>query len=75
MSERDDILAAFSTLWQRALALGELRQLLRLDGDAGAKRLVAMHQSNVREVALGTDAIFLDIDAPEALAKLRQGHS
>jgi molybdenum cofactor cytidylyltransferase len=46
-------------------------ELLRLDGDAGAKRLIAAHAASVREVDLGTEAIFTDIDTPEALAQLR----
>lgn len=46
--------------------------LLNLDGDAGAKRLLAVHRSNVREIDLDTDAIFADIDTPEALARARQ---
>jgi molybdenum cofactor cytidylyltransferase len=48
-------------------------ELLGLDGDAGAKRLIAAHAASVREVDLGTDAIFTDIDTPEALAQLRGG--
>jgi molybdenum cofactor cytidylyltransferase len=50
-----------------------LPELLQLDGDAGAKRLIGIHAAHVREVDLGTDAIFADIDTPEALAKLRGG--
>jgi molybdenum cofactor cytidylyltransferase len=46
-------------------------ELLGLDGDAGAKRLIAAHAASVCEVDLGTDAIFTDIDTPEALAQLR----
>ena len=48
-------------------------ELLQLDGDAGAKRLIAAHAEGVREVDLGTDAIFADIDTPGALAALRAG--
>jgi molybdenum cofactor cytidylyltransferase len=48
-------------------------ELLGLDGDAGAKRLIATHAASVRDVDLGTDAIFADIDTPEALAALRGG--
>lgn len=48
-------------------------ELLQLDGDAGAKRLIATHAAHVREIDLGTDAIFADIDTPEALAALRAG--
>jgi len=48
-------------------------ELLQLDGDAGAKRLIATHAASVREVDLGTDVIFADIDTPEALAQARGG--
>jgi molybdenum cofactor cytidylyltransferase len=54
-------------LWPRAL----YAQMLTLDGDAGARRLLATHADRVREVDLATDAIFLDVDTPEALAGLR----
>ena len=50
-------------------------KLLQLDGDAGAKRLIGTHAAHVREVDLDTDAIFADIDTPEALARLRDGRS
>ncbi|HEX6000741.1 MAG TPA: nucleotidyltransferase family protein [Hyphomicrobiaceae bacterium] len=46
-------------------------ELLRLDGDAGAKRLMAAHREDVREVELATDGIFIDVDTPEALAQMR----
>jgi molybdenum cofactor cytidylyltransferase len=55
-------------LWPRAY----FAEILQLEGDAGAKRLLAAHASRVREVDLGTDAIFVDVDTPEALAELRQ---
>ncbi len=54
-------------LWPRAL----FAEMLALDGDAGARRLLASHADRVREVELATDAIFLDVDTPEALAELR----
>lgn len=47
-------------------------KVLQLDGDAGAKRLLSVHADRVREVDLGTDAIFADVDTPEALAELRE---
>ncbi len=50
-------------------------EMLRLDGDAGARRLLAAHAGAVRAVDLGTDGIFADIDTPEALAALREGSS
>ena len=44
--------------------------LMQLEGDAGAKRLIAAHGEHVREVGMGTSAIFADVDTPEALARL-----
>jgi molybdenum cofactor cytidylyltransferase len=54
-------------LWPKAF----FAEMLQLEGDSGAKRLLGLHAGSVREVDLGTDAIFADIDTPEALAKLR----
>jgi molybdenum cofactor cytidylyltransferase len=56
-------------LWPRRY----LPQLLQLDGDTGAKRLIAAHQHDVREVDLQTSGIFADIDTPDELARTRQG--
>lgn len=47
-------------------------ELLQLDGDAGAKRLIATHAARAREVDLPTTAIFADIDTPEALTQVRR---
>jgi molybdenum cofactor cytidylyltransferase len=52
-------------LWPAA----RVPDILRLEGDAGAKRLLAIHAADVREVAIGSDAIFTDIDTPEALRR------
>ena len=54
-------------LWPSA----HFAEMLQLEGDAGAKRLMAVHARDVREVDLDTDAIFIDVDTPEALARLR----
>lgn len=48
------------------------RELLQLGGDTGAKRLIAAHAAQVREIDLATTAIFADVDTPEALARLRE---
>jgi molybdenum cofactor cytidylyltransferase len=56
-------------LWSRAY----FAKMLQLEGDVGAKQLLAVHASRVREVDLGTDAIFADVDTPEALAQMRGG--
>ena len=44
--------------------------LMQLEGDAGAKRLIAAHREQVREVPMGTSAIFADVDTPEELTRL-----
>jgi molybdenum cofactor cytidylyltransferase len=58
-------------LWPQAL----FPAMLGLEGDAGAKRLLSSHAGRVREVDLGTDAIFLDVDTGEALAQVRGGEA
>jgi molybdenum cofactor cytidylyltransferase len=54
-------------LWPRA----HFAEMLQLEGDAGAKRLLAAHAGDVREIDLGTEAIFADVDTPEALTRAR----
>lgn len=56
-------------LWPRAF----FPAMLALEGDAGAKRLLAANAACVQEVDLGTEAIFLDVDTAEALGQLRAG--
>jgi molybdenum cofactor cytidylyltransferase len=46
-------------------------EMLALEGDVGARSLMARHAQRVREIELGTDAIFMDVDTPDALARLR----
>jgi molybdenum cofactor cytidylyltransferase len=55
-------------LWPARLFVG----MLQLEGDVGAKSLLAKHAADVREVDLGTDAIFADIDTPQELADARR---
>lgn len=47
-------------------------ELQMLRGDSGAKHLIAEHAEDVTEVDVDSDAIFTDIDTPEALAVLRR---
>lgn len=54
-------------LWPRA----HFAEMLQLEGDSGARRLLATHADHVREIDLGTDAIFADVDTPQALAQVR----
>jgi molybdenum cofactor cytidylyltransferase len=54
-------------LWSRRF-FGEL---MTLDGDIGARHLIAKHGEVVAEVAVEGHGAFLDIDTPEALAEAR----
>jgi molybdenum cofactor cytidylyltransferase len=47
-------------------------EMLALEGDAGARSLLAKHPDRVREIDLGTDAVLMDVDTPDALARLRR---
>jgi molybdenum cofactor cytidylyltransferase len=47
-------------------------ELLVLGGDTGARGLLTTHAADIHEVDLATDAIFLDIDTPDALAQERR---
>ena len=40
-------------------------------GDVGARHLIGEHAEDVCEVAIGDDAIFADIDTPDALTAIR----
>ena len=54
-------------LWSSAF-FDELRSLR---GDSGARHLIVEHAEDLVEVDVRTEAIFADIDTPEALAALR----
>jgi len=55
-------------LWSRRF----FKELMTLDGDIGARNLIARHVEAVVEVAVEGHGAFLDIDTPEALAAARQ---
>ncbi|MBO0764630.1 MAG: nucleotidyltransferase family protein [Hyphomicrobiaceae bacterium] len=46
-------------------------ELLQLEGDAGAKRLIATHWKRVLELDFGSEAPLVDVDTPEALRNVR----
>ena len=54
-------------LWSRRF----FPELIALEGDIGARQLIAAYPEAVVEVPVGGDAAFLDIDTPDALAALR----
>ena len=56
-------------LWSRRF----FSELMRLDGDIGARHLIARHAEAVAEVAVEGPSAFLDIDTPDALEAARRG--
>jgi molybdenum cofactor cytidylyltransferase len=54
-------------LWSRRF----FTELMALDGDIGARHLIARHAEAVAEVPVEGHGAFLDIDTPEALAAAR----
>jgi molybdenum cofactor cytidylyltransferase len=46
-------------------------ELMKLEGDSGARHLIAQNADAVAEVPAGDDSIFLDIDTGEALEAAR----
>ena len=55
-------------VWSRRL-FGDLAQL---EGDVGARHLIGLYADAVVEVPVEDEAVFVDVDTPEALAQLRQ---
>jgi molybdenum cofactor cytidylyltransferase len=56
-------------LWSRRF----FSELMTLDGDIGARHLIAQHGEAVAEVEVEGKSAFLDIDTPEALADVTRG--
>ena len=46
--------------------------MMAVKGDAGARQLIGEYEDQVAEVDLDSDAIFVDVDTPEALWRLRE---
>jgi len=55
-------------LWSRRF----FRELMTLDGDIGARHLIAKHSEAVAEVPVEGHGAFLDIDTPQALEAARR---
>ena len=55
-------------LWSRRF----FQELMTLDGDIGARHLIAKHGEAVAEVAVDGHGAFLDIDTPQALEAARK---
>jgi molybdenum cofactor cytidylyltransferase len=56
-------------LWSRRF----FKELMTLDGDVGARHLIAKHAEAVAEVPVDGEGAFLDIDTPQALEAARRG--
>jgi molybdenum cofactor cytidylyltransferase len=56
-------------LWSRRF----FNELMTLDGDIGARHLIARHSEAVAEVPVEGRGAFLDIDTPQALAAAQRG--
>jgi molybdenum cofactor cytidylyltransferase len=46
-------------------------ELMALEGDVGARHLIARYPEAVAEVALTDKAVLTDVDTPEALVQVR----
>jgi molybdenum cofactor cytidylyltransferase len=46
---------------------------MTLDGDTGARHLIAKHAEALTEVPVEGDSAFLDIDTPQGLEAARRG--
>jgi molybdenum cofactor cytidylyltransferase len=58
-------------VWSRRF----FEDLARIEGDIGARYLIAQHNEAVVEVPVEDDAAFHDIDTPEALQSARAAHA
>jgi molybdenum cofactor cytidylyltransferase len=56
-------------LWSRRF----FSELMTLDGDMGARHLIAKHAEALAEVPVDGESAFLDIDTPQALEAARRG--
>jgi molybdenum cofactor cytidylyltransferase len=45
-------------------------ELVRVEGDSGARAVISAHDDLVAEVEMESDGVLIDIDTPQALAKL-----
>lgn len=55
-------------LWDRRY----FAEIMALEGDSGARHLLAQHLEQVAEVEMGSDAVLRDADTPEALTALSE---
>ena len=83
----DRLIAAFNPLEGRAIcvptfqgkrgnpvlfAAAFVAEMRDVGGDVGARHIIGQHEDEIAEVAMPDDAIFLDIDTPDALTDLQR---
>jgi molybdenum cofactor cytidylyltransferase len=81
----DKLIAAFDPVEGRSICIPTVRgkrgnpvlfarrffaEAMEIEGDVGAKPLIAEHADQVAEVPVEGEAVLLDVDTPEALARL-----
>ena len=54
------------------LAASLFPELRALRGDSGARQILGAHQEMLAEVEMGSDAVLVDVDTPEALERVRK---
>jgi molybdenum cofactor cytidylyltransferase len=84
-AEIDKLIAAFNPVEGRAIVVPTRKgqrgnpvllgkqmflELARVEGDSGARAVIAAHPDLVAEVEMDSDGVLTDIDTPQALAKL-----
>ena len=84
--EIDKLIAAFNPVEGRAIVVPTRKgkrgnpvllgkqmflELARVDGDSGARAVIAAHPDLVGETEMDTDSVLTDIDTPQALAKFK----
>lgn len=86
-SHIDHLIAAFNPLEGRAICVPTFQgkrgnpvlfaatlkaELQDIGGDVGARHVIGQHEDLVAEVPMPDDAIFLDVDTPDALSALQE---
>jgi molybdenum cofactor cytidylyltransferase len=88
--EIDRLIAAYNPVEGRAIVVPTHRgkrgnpvlvgkqvfhELARVEGDSGAREVIAAHADLVAEIETDSDGVLTDIDTPQALAKLKSSKS
>ena len=66
-------LQVYKWIWQRGVKSFE--EMSNVSGDVGARHLIGKHEDVAVEIEIDDDSVLMDVDTPEALAKLTAGSS